>query len=69
MDSEPTVPATTGGDDPFLFEPVPVFSQAIARQGDMLADSCGCLCNTGQCGCSSYCFCNTGGCSCRMVLV
>jgi hypothetical protein len=69
VDSEPTEQAATGGDDPFLFEPVPMLSRAIARQGEMLADSCGCLCNTEQCGCSSYCFCNTGGCSCRMVLV
>jgi hypothetical protein len=69
MDSEATAPAASGGADPFLFEPVPMLSRAIAREGDMLADSCSCTCSTEQCGCTSYCYCNTGGCSCRMVLV
>jgi hypothetical protein len=67
MDGQPE--PTPADADPFLFEPVPMPSRAMAGQREMLADSCGCLCNTVECGCTSYCYCNAGGCSCRMVLV
>jgi hypothetical protein len=69
MESGPVTPAVPAGDDPFLFEPVPVLSRSTARAGDVVAESCGCLCSTEACGCNSYCFCNAGGCNCQMVLV